>query len=293
MAARLNHPPLVVIVGETASGKTELGVFVAEKFNGEVIAADSWTVYKDFTIGTAKPNTQDRMRVPHHLLDIAEPSIGYSAAEYKRHALSVIEEISSRNKLPILAGGTGLYIDSVLYDYSFLPPASPEIRSSLSKLSVDDLMCLIQDAGFDLRGIDIRNKRRLIRLIETGGAHPVKAQELRPNTLVIGVQISREVLHEHISQRVDGMFDAGLEREVALLAQRYGWDVEPMKGIGYREFYEYFNGSQTLEETRARIITSSLTLAKKQRTWFKRNKSIHWISKRDDAVELITTFLNK
>jgi len=111
--------------------------------------------------------------------------------------------------------------------------------------------------------------------------------------LVIGMRVEREELRGRIASRVDAMLAAGLEDEVGALAQTYGWDVEPMKGIGYREFYDYFNGSQTIDETKERIISASLNLAKRQRTWFKRNKSIHWISKRDDAVDLITTFLNK
>lgn len=293
MATGSDNTPLVVIVGETASGKSELAVQLAEAFDGEVIAADSWTVYKDFTIGTAKPDAATRSRVPHYLLDIADPQIGFSAAEYKRHALAAIAGIASRRKLPILVGGTGLYVDSVLFDFSFLPPASPELREKLNGLSREELLVMIEQSGYDLYGIDVRNKRRLIRLIESNGLRPNRDDRLRPNSLVIGMRVEREELRARIAKRVDAMLSAGLEEEVGKLAQLYGWNVEPMKGIGYREFYEYFNGSQTIDETKERIISSSLNLAKRQRTWFKRNKSIHWISKQDEAVELITTFLNK
>lgn len=293
MASGSDNHPLVVIVGETASGKSELALMLAEKFNGEVIAADSWTVYKEFSIGTAKPNEAERERVPHHLLDIADPQVGFSAAEFKRQALLAVTDIASRNKLPILVGGTGLYIDSVLFDYSFLPPSPTNIRAELNDLSIDELLEMIATAGYDLEGIDTRNKRRLIRLIESSGARPERATELRLNTMIIGVQVPREELRDRIARRVDVMLEAGLEAEVMSLAQKYGWDTEPMKGIGYREFHEYFDGSQTIGETRERIIGASMNLAKRQRTWFKRNKSIHWISKQDDAVELITTFLNK
>jgi tRNA dimethylallyltransferase len=293
MASRPNNPPLIAIVGETASGKSELALVLAEQFNGEVIAADSWTVYKEFTIGTAKPNDVERKRVPHHLLDIAEPLEGYSAAEYKRHALAAIADIVSRQKLPILVGGTGLYIDSVLFDYSFLPPSSSDMRSELNNRSIDELLEMIRMAGYDLDGIDIRNKRRLIRLIESNGVRPNRDTELRPNSLIIGLQVPREELRDRVTRRVDAMLASGLEAEVKTLAQKYGWDTEPMKGIGYREFHEYFDGPQTIDETRERIISASMNLAKRQRTWFKRNKSIHWISKQDDAVDLITTFLNK
>lgn len=293
MASRSDNPPLVVIVGETASGKSELAVQLAEAFAGEVIAADSWTVYKDFTIGTAKPDAATRNRVPHYLLDIADPLIGFSAAEYKRQALAVIADISRRHKLPILVGGTGLYVDSVLFDYSFLPPAAPEMREKLNALSIDELLRMIEESGYELEDIDVRNKRRLIRLIESNGLRPNRNEQVRSNTLAIGVRVEREELRARIAKRVDAMLTAGLEDEVGMLAKTYGWDVEPMKGIGYQEFYEYFNGSQTIDETRERIISSSLNLAKRQRTWFKRNKSIHWTSKQEEAVELITTFLNK
>ena len=288
-----DNPPLIVIVGETASGKSELAVQVAERFNGEIIAADSWTVYKDFTIGTAKPDENTRSRVPHYLLDIAEPEAGFNAADYKRLALSAIADIAVRGKLPILVGGTGLYVDSILFDYSFLPPATPDIRSELDSLTIEELLTMIHQQGYDLTGIDVRNKRRLVRLIESKGARPDRALSMRDDTLVIGVRVEREELRERIAVRVDAMLTAGLIDEVDTLRQAYGWDVEPMKGIGYREFYEYFNGSQSIDETRERIVSSSLNLAKRQRTWFRRNKSIHWISTQDEAVELITTFLNK
>lgn len=292
MAAGSDNSPLIVIVGETASGKSELAMRIAEKFGGEIIAADSWTVYKEFDIGTAKPSAGERAGVPHHLIDVADPRKGFSAAEYKRLALAAIDDITARARLPILVGGTGLYVDSVVFDYSFLPPATPEIRAALNSLSIEDLLQKISEAGLDTLGLDLRNKRRLIRLLETNGARATRGH-LRANTLIIGMQIPRDELRERIAARIDAMLTAGLENEVAKLAQKYGWNVEPMKGIGYREFAGQFNGSQTLDETRARIISSSLNLAKRQRTWFKRNKSIHWISKQAEAVELITTLLNK
>jgi tRNA dimethylallyltransferase len=292
MAPEPDNAPLVVIVGETASGKSSLAEYVAERFNGEVVAADSWTVYRDFSIGTAKPDKSMLMRIPHHLIDIADPRDGFNAAEYKRLALAAITDITARGKLPILVGGTGLYIDSVLFDYSFLPPSSDEVRASLNQLSIDELLSIISEAGIDLGGIDVRNKRRLIRLIETDGTRPGRANDLRPNTLVIGLLVPRDELRARVEKRVDMMLKAGLVDEVAALAKTYGWGVEPMKGIGYREFHDYFNGSQSIEVTRDRIVSASMNLAKRQRTWFRRNKSIHWISKRAEAVDLITTFLN-
>ncbi len=284
--------PLVVVVGETASGKSALAMKLAECFNGEIICADSWTVYKGFDIGTAKPSSNDQLRVPHHLLDVADPVEGFSAVEFQRLAKQVIADIFARRKLPILVGGTGLYIDSVLYDYGFLPKSNPGLRAQLNDMQLVDLLRLASDLRLDASGVDARNKRRIIRLIESNGAIPTK-RPLRDNTLVLGVAVEREQLRTNVEARVGTMLAAGLEDEVRRLAGQYGWEVEPMKGIGYREWREYFEGSQTHSEVRARILKGTLDLAKRQRTWFKRNDSIQWIYDRSKVVDLVTTFLNK
>lgn len=292
MEPKSDHSPLIVIVGETASGKSTLALMLAKQFSGEIVCADSWTVYKGFNVGTAKPTVEDRKTVPHYLVDIADPRQGFSAAAYKSFAQAALQDIWARGKLPILVGGTGLYIDSVLFDYEFLPPPSVEMRRFLNALSIPELIKKINEQGLDITNIDIRNKRRLIRLLETGGRRP-KRSELRANTIIIGLRVPHEELLARVSARVDAMLEAGLVTEVRHLARLYGWEVEPMKGIGYREFREYVSGTQTLRQTRDRIISATMNLAKRQRTWFKRNKSIHWISKQAEAVDLVTTFLNK
>lgn len=284
--------PLIVIVGETASGKSTLAVETAKQFNGEIICADSWTVYKGFDIGTAKPTKAQQRQITHHLLDIANPKEGFNAPQFKRLASSAITDITKRDKLPILAGGSALYIDSVLFDYGFLPAGPAGRREELNKLSLPELMKQINERNLDTEGIDMRNKRRLIRLLETAGQRPGK-KALRPNTLIIGLAIPKNELEKRIKWRVEKMLAAGLEHEVKQLTRSYGWEVEPMKGIGYREFKDYFSGNTSLEETKEKIIRSTFQLAKKQRTWFKRNKSIHWMHDKAAAVELLTTFLNK
>lgn len=291
MATKSDNTPLIVIVGETASGKSALAMQLAERFDGEIISADSWTVYTGFDIGTAKPSAEERARVPHHLLDIADPCDGFSAAIFKRLAMRTISEVASRGKLPVLVGGTGLYIDSVLYDYEFLPAPAEKLRQELSNLSLEQLLQRADDLGLPTDTVDTRNKRRIIRLIENNGTLP-KHHELRTNTLVLGVSIPREQLLERIRARVEAMLGTGLEGEARKLAKTYGWDVEPMKGIGYREWQAYFNGRQTLDETKQQIVRGTLALAKKQRTWFKRNKSIQWVKEQSEAVDLVTTFLN-
>lgn len=287
-------PPLVVIVGETASGKSAVAHQLAKQFNGEIISADSWAVYRGFDIGTAKPTAAERAEVTYHLIDVAEPEDGFSAVLFKQLATEAIADITNRGKLPFLVGGTGLYIDSILFDYGFLPSTDPDLRRELDALTLNEVLQRAKGLQLDTEGIDLGNKRRVIRLIENNGVRPTK-QALRPSTAVVGLQTERSLLQTRVERRVDGMLAAGLEQEVQNLAQRYGWDVEPMKGIGYREFRLYFEGLQTIAETRERIIRSTIQLAKKQRTWFKRNKSIHWLDNRGDipqVVELITTLLN-
>lgn len=292
MAADSHKSPLVVIVGITASGKSALAMDLARLFNGEIICADSWTVYKGFDIGTAKPTAEDAEQIPHHLIDIADPTEGFSAAVFRRLAQGAIEDITSRGKLPILVGGTGLYIDSVLFDYSFLPPSDPGLRTSLNAMSLVEVLARAIELGLDTTGIDLRNKRRVIRLIENNGTRPTR-KELRADTLVLGIAVDRVEARERMAKRIDDMLKRGLEEEVRQLVERYGWDVEPMKGIGYREWREYFTGTQSIEDTQDRILKASMDLAKRQQTWFKRNQSIHWLDDRSNAVEILTTFLNK
>ncbi|HWB39269.1 MAG TPA: tRNA (adenosine(37)-N6)-dimethylallyltransferase MiaA [Candidatus Saccharimonadales bacterium] len=282
---QITPPKLLVLVGETASGKSDLAMKLAQEFDGELICADSWTVYKDFDIGTAKPTMLERAQIPHHLLDVADARGGFSAVIFQQLAESAINAIVARGKLPILVGGTGLYIDSVIYHYGFLAPPPPELRQELNGLSLDQLIERAKAGGLPIDSVDMRNKRRVIRLIENDGQLPTK-QPLRPNTLILGLSVPREQLAERITARVDKMLDMGLMQETQKLAGEYGWDAEPMKGIGYSQWKPYFLGTQNLAETRQKIIKATLDLAKRQRTWFKRNKSIHWL---DAPVNLAAT----
>lgn len=289
------NPPLVAIVGETASGKSALAIELAKALDGEIICADSWTVRREVNIGTAKPSAAEQAEVPHHLLDVVGPDEDFTAAVFKGLAQRTIDEISSRGKLPILCGGTGLYVDGILYDFNFLPPGEPGVREALNQKTIPELLADIETAGIPLGQTDTRNKRRLIRLLETGGAEQTK-NELRDNTLIIGLQPEREELKERITKRVDAMLTAGLEDEVRELVERYGWDCEALKGVGYAQWRGYFDGTASLAETRQRIIKATTELSKRQRTWFKRNKSIRWFAtpvNLEDIVDLVTTTLNK
>lgn len=283
--------PLLVIVGETASGKSALAIELAKKFNGEIIAADSRTVYRGMDIGTAKPSKAEQANIPHHLLDIVSPAEKFSAADFKRLANKAIEDISNRGKLPILAGGTGLYIDAVIFDFQFRPAGSPALREELSKFSVEKLQERLKEQGIPLPE-NKQNPRHLIRTLETKG-ELTKRKPLRKDTLVIGLKIDREMLKQRIRQRVDAMVAAGFVDEVRRLGEAYGWDSEALQTPGYKAFRGYITGELSLDQAKEQFITYDLQLAKHQRTWFKRNESIHWVEKQSEVVDLITTFLNK
>ena len=282
--------PLLVIVGETASGKSALAIQLAEKFGGEIIAADSRTIYKGMDIGTAKPSVADQMRIPHHLIDITTPDRQITVADYKQQADQVISAISDRGKLPILVGGTGLYIDSVIFNFQFRPIGDPKLRKRLSVMSVQALQNRLIEEGMPLPNNSL-NRRHLIRSIESGGITAL-SQPLRSNTLIVGLTIDRSILIERIIARVEKMFDEGLETEVLSLVDTYGW-VTPLQTIGYQEFQPYFAGQQNLDETKAKIIHNTVAYAKRQRTWFKRNNSIRWVTQQIEAVDIVTTVLNK
>jgi len=250
--------PLIVIVGETASGKTELGIELAVKFNGEIICADSRTIYRGMDIGTAKPTPAEQAQVPHHLLDIRDPDEMYSVAQFQADARESIDDITKRGRLPIMVGGTGLYVDSVIYDYAFSPESAR----------------------------DPNNPRHLLK-----GSGP-NNRVLRDNTLILGVQRDREDLDIRIQSRVKSMLEAGLIDEVGMLVREQGRDNHALRGSGYYHFANYLDETISLDEAIEKFARVSKLLAKKQRTWFRRNKSIQWLDNRGDAVAITTTFLN-
>lgn len=252
--------PLVVIVGETASGKSALAIELAEKFDGEIICADSRTVYKEMDIGTAKPSPSERDRIPHHLLDVVDLDQSFSAADFKRLANQAINDVSNRGKLPVMVGGTGLYIDAVLFDYGFAH-------------------------GHAKR--DPRNPRHIDK------SEPRISKPLRRNTLIIGLSVPKDVLERRITDRTNAMIEAGFVEEVEGLVNKYGWDSSALRAPGYQAFKEYLKGRASLREAKDLFVKNDLNLAKRQRTWFKRNKSIQWIDNPSKAVDIVTTFLSK
>lgn len=283
--------PLVAIVGETASGKSALALKIAGRYDGEIICADSRTVYKGMDIGTAKPSLQERQAIPHHGLDVVEPGGRFSAAEFKDLTQKIIKDISKRGKLPILVGGTGLYIDAVLYDYEFLPPPDPAIRHRYEQMSRDELRQELCERHITAPTNEY-NKRHLVRALETGG-EVSRRSDLRPNTCIVGLSVDRDVLRQRITSRVDEMIRSGFVEEVRKLLSIYGSEHEAFRAPGYKPFIAYLQGALTIEQARDLFIRNDMALAKRQRTWFKRNKSIQWSATPEEAESIITNFLGR
>jgi len=249
--------PLIVIVGPTASGKTALAIELAQKFGGEIVCADSRTVYSGMDIGTAKPTADERAEVRHHLLDVASPDEAFTAADFKELANEAIKDIVSRGQLPIMVGGSGLYIDAVLFDYGFAPQGAAR---------------------------DPKNPRHMSKSV------PRPRKDLRDNTLIIGLSVPREVLRERIEGRVEAMIRHGLLEEVRHLLSKYP-DSKALDAPGYKAFRGYLAGLVSLDEAKASFVRNDLQLAKRQRTWFKRNPYIHWFDDSDEALAFVTKSL--
>jgi tRNA dimethylallyltransferase len=265
---------LVVIVGPTASGKSALALKVAENFNGEIICADSRTVYQDMDIGTAKPTHEERARVPHHCVDVVRPGQVFSVAQFKQLAEAAIQDIRERGKLPIVVGGTGLYVDALLFDFQFRSPADMRLRTELEKLSTAQLQERIEDAGLPMPP-NHQNRRHLIRTLETNGQLSER-RELRPDALVVGLDIEPAKLKKRIDKRIKTMLEAGLLDEVRELERKYGWDGEAFKATSYKAFRDYLGGEISLSDAQAQFSRNDQQLAKRQRTWLKRNPHIRW-----------------
>ena len=262
---------------------------IALKHNGEIVAADSRTVYRGLDIGTAKPSPEDQRLVPHHLIDVCVPDEPFNAAIFKDLAAKAIAGIQARGRLPILVGGTGLYVDAVIFDYRFGSPADDTRRSRLNALSVEELQQLCRYKNIDMP-INSRNKRHLVRAIELGGLLKPK-RRLRPNTLVVGVATDREELRRRIGQRVQHMLEAGVLDEVASAGVAYHWQGEALKGNVYRVLRNVVEGKKSVVEATDELVQSDMALAKRQMTWFRRNPDIVWSPDPDRLLKSVDTFL--
>ena len=298
-------PKLIVILGPTASGKTGLALKLAEKFNGEIINADSRQVYKEMDIGTNKTENQKSVKleiktdIPTHLISVINPDEKFSLSQYKKLAIEKIKGTQRRNKIPFLVGGTGLYISSVI-DNLKIPKAPPneKIREKLEKLNSKELFNKLKKV--DLKSAKIigeNNKRKLIRALEvyeiTGKPFSFQQTKSKPlfNILQIGIKTDREKLYKKIDQRVDKMVEIGLVEETKNLAEKYSFDLPAMSGIGYREIGLYLQNKIALDEAIQKMKFRTHQYARRQMTWFRRDERIKWIENYKEAEKLVKKFL--
>jgi len=289
---------LIVILGPTASGKTDFAIKLAKKFEGEIVCADSRQVYKEMDIATAKPSQGQIDEAPHHLFNLISPNKDFSVAIYKKLAIKAIKDIQKRGKLPFLVGGTGLYIWAVV-DNLWFPKAAPQkkLRKGLEKKSVKELFLIYRK--LDVKGakfIEKENKRRLIRAIEvceaTGKPFWKQRKKGKPlfNVLEIGIKLEKQKLKERVRKRANQMFKKGLEMEAKRLFEKYG-KIPLLQTIGYQEWEDFFRGKTKKEKVKEEIIKHTLQYARRQMTWFKRGKRIHWVKNQKEAEKLIKKFL--
>lgn len=296
-------PRVVAVVGPTASGKTDLALELARLFNGEIVSCDSMQIYRGMDIGTAKPTKAEMSLIKHHMIDIAEPSDSFSAADYAPLAKEAVLDIISRGKLPIFCGGTGLYLDSVLYANEYAATETdPEVRKALFDEANEKGATALWERLLSVdpksaEAIHPNNIKRVIRALEiyiTSGITKAEwdsRSRLTPppfESTVIALERPRDELYERIDKRVDLMLEAGLEKEVRELVDsgKLPLDSTAAQAIGYKEFISYFEGKITLDEASERIKQATRHYAKRQLTWFKRNKAVNWI-KSEENFEVI------
>ena len=289
---------IICIAGPTASGKTALAVELAKEFNGEVVSCDSMYVYKYMNIGTAKPSPEEQQGIPHHMIDVSEPWDDFSVSRYCEMAVPIVDDIISRGKTAIIAGGTGLYMDSLVRGNTFAPCPSTGCRERLEAQADEMGMEYMQQLLFSIdpeAAARIHDRKRLIRALEvyyetgeTITAHNIKTQAIPPrySPLWIGLDFEdRADLYSRIDRRVDIMLEAGLVNEIkALLARGIPAKCTAMQAIGYKEFVSALAGEITVEEAAAQVRQSSRRYAKRQLTWFRRNENMHWIKRRPEQT---------
>lgn len=293
-----------MVTGPTASGKSSLAVFLAKKFNGEIVSADSRQIYRGLDIGTGKITKKERRGITHYLLDIRNPNKPYTVAEYQKDALRAIEKITLKGKTPILVGGTGLYVAAITENLR-IPAVKPNLRlrKKLEKEMASRGISALLEKLFKLDPdaaafIDPKNPRRVIRALEvillTGKPFSAqrKKQPPRFEFLKLGVKLSKEKLQGRVNRRVRAMIRAGLENETRHILKTYDLTPLVLQTIGYREMLDFLEGKFDAAETEELIKRNTWRYAKRQMTWYKKDKNIRWIDTRKEAEKVVRKFLN-
>jgi len=304
----MKKPTVIVICGPTASGKTALSIELAKRINGEIVSADSMQIYKDMNIGSAKVTTQEMQGIKHYLIDCVLPSERYSVANYKQDAKQAIEEILKNGKIPIVVGGTGLYIDSLIYEIEYKDiKKKEEYRKELERIKEEKGLEVLYKKALEIdpkamEKISQNDYKRITRILEiyeaTGKTKTQQEQESRLNEIpynykVFAIDYDREKLYERINRRVDLMLEKGLIDEVRGLLEKYKEFPTAMQGLGYKEVKQYLDGELSKEEMIEKIKQESRRYAKRQLTWFRKNKQTVWINGMVSANENINIILEE
>jgi len=293
-------PKVIVICGPTASGKTSLAIELAKKINGEIVSCDSMQIYKDMTIGTAKPTIEEMQGIKHYLIDFVLPNQRYSVAEYKNDATKAIEEILAKGKIPIVVGGTGLYMDSLIYGIEYNDiKIDEEYRKKLEKIAEEQGLNTLYEMAKKVdeeatKRISSNDKKRIMRILEiykaTGKTKTEQEEESRRKEIkydfkIFALNMERSILYERINKRVDKMIEDGLIEEVQNLLNKYDQFPTAMQGLGYKEIVEYLKGIYTKEEAIEEIKLQSRRYAKRQLTWFRKNKQTIWLDSNTNEMQ--------
>ena len=304
----MDKPKVIVICGPTASGKTSLSIELAKQINGEIVSCDSMQIYKDMTIGTAKPTKEEMDGIKHYLLDFVSPDQRYSVAEYKKDAENAIEKIISEGKVPIVVGGTGLYLEALIYNIEYQNiEEDMEYRNKLYEIEREQGLSKLYEMASKIDSkamekISPNDKKRICRVLEiyhlTGKTKTELEEESRKNEpkynyKLFGITMDREKLYERINLRVDIMINQGLIDEVKNLLEKYNNFPTAMQGLGYKEVVEYLNGLITKDEMIEKIKMETRRYAKRQLTWFRKYKNLIWINGLDDVQNNIKIILEE
>lgn len=282
----LPKQPVIAVVGPTGTGKTKMAIQLANLLNGEIISGDSMQVYRQMNIGTAKATRQEQQQAIHHLIDIQDYSEPYNVAIFQDKCRQAIEEISSRGRLPIICGGTGLYIKAALYDYEFRQEREdPKLKARFEEMDNEDLVRFLKTNDEKaLEKIHPNNRKRLIRAAMMAFSDQKKtdrenAQKHKPvyDVFFLGLNADKTLVDSRIERRVDQMFEEGLAQEASsLFSQPKSWEFTSFQGIGYKEFRDYFEHRKSLDEVRDAIVIHSRQYAKRQMTWFRNQMPVRW-----------------
>ena len=298
---------VVVICGPTASGKTALSIELAKRINGEIVSADSMQIYDEMNIGTAKPDQEEMQGIKHYLIGNIKPTNRYSVSEFKKDAISAIKEIISKGKMPIVVGGTGLYVNSLVYGIDY-----PEIQTNLEYRK--ELEKIVEEKGLQylfekaveidkeaMKNISPNDKKRILRVLEiykeTGKTKTELERESRKNGIpydykIFAINMPREILYDRINRRVDIMIEKGLINEVSSLYEKYGESMlTSMQAIGYKEVVEFLKGNCTKEEMIEKIKMETRRYAKRQLTWFRKIENIQWLDGLNDIQNNVNIIL--